>query len=88
MWEVAALIHGGYAGQFDPYSRLGTYRAEFCENWAKGIRGNTSERVLWGLGLDYRLTPGGVVRLDYARGGFGCDDLDRLMLGVVLQFSD
>ena len=22
MWEVAALIHGGYAGQFDPYFRL------------------------------------------------------------------
>jgi hypothetical protein len=88
MWEAAALIHGGYAGQFDPYFRLGAYRAEFRENWTEGIRGNTSEGLLWGLGLAYRLTPGGVVRLDYAPGSFGGDDLDRLMLGAVLQFSD
>ena len=88
MWEVAALIHGGYAGQFDPYFRLYAYRAEFRENWTEGIRGNTSEGLLWGLGLAYRLTPGGVVRLDYAPCSFGGDDLDRLMLGAVLQFSD
>lgn len=85
---MAALIHGGYAGQFDPYFLLGAYRAEFRENWTEGIRGNTSEGLLWGLGLAYRLTPGGVARLDYAPGSFGGDDLNRLMLGTVLQFSD
>ena len=88
MWEVAALIHGGYAANLILISDCSAYRAEFRENWTEGIRGNTSEGLLWGLGLAYRLTPGGVVRLDYAPGSFGGDDLDRLMLGAVLQFSD
>jgi opacity protein-like surface antigen len=88
MWEIGALFHGAYAGKFDPYFRLSAYRAEFREDWTEGIRGNTSEGLLWGLGLDYRLTPGGVVRLEYAPGSLDGDDLDRLMLGAVLQFSD
>ena len=88
IWEVAALIHGGYEGKIDPYFRPSAYRAEFRENWTEGVRGNTSEGLLWGVGLDYRLTPGGVVRLEYAPGSFDGDDLDCLMLGAVLQFSD
>ena len=88
MWEVAALIHGAFEGQFDPYVRLGAYRAVTRETGASGVSSKKSDGLLWGLGVDYRLAPGGVVRLEYTPGSFEGDDLDRLMLGAVLKFSD
>jgi len=88
MWEVAALIHGAFEGPFDPYVRVGAYRAESRETGASGVSSKKSDGLLWGLGIDYRLAPGGVVRFEYTPGSFEGDELDRLMLGAVLQFSD
>ena len=100
MWEAAALIHipalldrqthidTSYGGDFAPYLRLGAYRAEFREDWTAGIRSSSSDGLLWGVGVDYEVRPGGIVRLDYTPGSIDGDTLDRLTLGLVVHFSD
>ncbi|CAI8347556.1 MAG: Uncharacterised protein [Rhodobiaceae bacterium UBA7378] len=100
MWEAAALIHipalldrqthidMSYGGDFAPYLRLGAYRAEFREDWTAGIRSSSSDGLLWGVGVDYEVRPGGIVRLDYTPGSIDGDTLDRLTLGLVVHFSD
>ncbi|MGB0343263.1 MAG: outer membrane beta-barrel protein [Parvibaculales bacterium] len=92
-WEAVALLHPAGEHAVSPYLRAGLYHARSRSNlYIDGIStvSGTSDKTeaLIGAGVDYRLAPGRLVRLDFTRGGLKAEDrLDRLSLGLVMYFG-
>jgi opacity protein-like surface antigen len=92
-WEAVALLHPAGEHAVSPYLRAGAYHARSRSNLfingvstVSGTRDKTE--ALIGAGVDYRLAPGRLVRLDFTRGGLKAEDrLDRLSLGLVMYFG-
>ncbi|MGC6512606.1 MAG: outer membrane beta-barrel protein [Parvibaculales bacterium] len=85
MIELSGLARWNRDIPVTPYVRLGLYHASADLNNSPGV---DETGFLYGVGLDYEFSQGHSLRLDFTPGSIDGEDLDRLMIGLVVPFSD
>ncbi|MGC6472951.1 MAG: outer membrane beta-barrel protein [Parvibaculales bacterium] len=85
MIELSGLARLNKDMPVTPYIRLGLYHARADMNNSPGA---DETGFLYGVGLDYELSEGHSLRLDFTPGSVDGEDLERLMIGLVVSFHD
>ncbi len=84
MVELSGLTHMRFDSPISPYLRVGLYHAETAQHG--GLEADENG-FFYGVGVDYALSQGQSLRLDFSPASVEGDDLDRLMLGLVVDFQ-
>lgn len=84
MVELSGLTHMRFDSPLAPYLRVGLYHAETSQHG--GLEADENG-FFYGVGVDYALSKGQSLRLDFSPANAEGDDLDRLMLGLVVDFQ-
>ncbi|EJW20821.1 hypothetical protein IMCC14465_06170 [alpha proteobacterium IMCC14465] len=84
MYELSGMTHLRFENPFSPYLRLGLYHASSDDAPSPEI---DDTGILYGVGVDYSLSEGQFIRLDFTPGNAEGDELDRLMIGLVVDLQ-